>query len=264
MNRIEQKNQELSQKKRKAFIAYITAGFPSAAVTEKLVYTLEKNGVDFIELGMPFSDPVADGPTIQAASCAALVDGMNMKKFLLLVKTLRKKTEIPLIIMSYYNPIFKYGIKKFAIDAKLAGLDGVIVPDLPPEEALELNKELKVQGLSQIFIISPVTEPARMKKIANFSSGFIYYVSLTGVTGARVNLPKNISQAVKAIKKYSKTSVFVGFGISTPDQVKQVIKISDGAIVGSGIIKIIANYGENEQMLEKVGQYIRSLSKMCG
>ncbi len=263
MNRIEQKNQELIEKKRKAFIAYITAGFPSVAATEKLVYTLEKNGVNFIELGMPFSDPVADGPTIQAASCAALAAGMNIKKFLLLVKVLRKKTEIPLIIMSYYNPIFKYGIKKFAIDAKQAGLDGVIVPDLPPEEADELNQELKALGMSQIFIISPVTEPARMKKIAKFSSGFIYYVPLTGVTGARVNLPKNISQAVKAIKKHSKTPVFVGFGISTPDQVKQVIKISDGAIVGSGIIKIIAQYGKNERMFKKVGQYIRSLSKMC-
>ncbi|MBU1043227.1 MAG: tryptophan synthase subunit alpha [Candidatus Omnitrophica bacterium] len=263
MNRINQKNQELSQQKRKAFIAYITAGFPTAKATEQLVYTLEENGVDFIELGMPFSDPVADGPTIQAASCAALAAGMNMINFLNLVKTLRQKTQIPLIMMSYYNPIFKYGIKKFAVDAKLAGLDGVIVPDLPPEEAVELNQALNSQGIAQIFIISPVTEPARMQKIAKLSQGFIYYVPLTGVTGARTNLPKNIAQSVKAIKKCSQTPVFVGFGISTGEQVKQVVKISDGVIVGSGIIKVIEQYSQNEQMFKKVGQYIRSLSQMC-
>ncbi|MBU1087753.1 MAG: tryptophan synthase subunit alpha [Candidatus Omnitrophica bacterium] len=263
MNRIEQKNQELCLQKRKAFIAYITAGFPTAAATEQLVYTLEENGVDFIELGMPFSDPVADGPTIQAASCAALAAGMNMINFLNLVKTLRQKTQIPLIIMSYFNPIFKYGIKKFAIDAKLAGLDGVIVPDLPPEEAKELNQALRNQGIDQIFIISPVTEPARMKQIAKLSRGFIYYVPLTGVTGTRTSLPKNIALAVKAIKQSSKTPIFVGFGIFTPEQVKQVVKISDGAIVGSGIIQVIAQYSQDEQMVKKVGQYIRSLSQMC-
>ncbi|MFH1062367.1 MAG: tryptophan synthase subunit alpha [Candidatus Omnitrophota bacterium] len=264
MNRIDQKNQDLAKQKRKAFIAYITAGFPDAETTEKLVYTLEANGADIIELGMPFSDPVADGPTIQAASCAALAAGMNMKKFLLLVKTLREKTQIPLIIMSYYNPIFKYGIKKFATDAKQAGLDGVIVPDLPPEEAKELNQALGLQAICQIFIISPVTEAERMEKIAKLSQGFIYYVPLTGVTGARTSLPQDISIAVKAIKKITKTPVFVGFGISTPQQVKQVVKISDGAIVGSGIIKIIEQYSRNKDMLKKVGQYIRSLSKMRG
>lgn len=263
MNRIEQKNLELLQQKRKAFIAYITAGFPNIASTEKLVYALEANGADFIELGMPFSDPVADGPTIQASSCAALAGGINMKKFMLLVKRLRKKTQIPLIIMSYYNPLFKYGISKFAIDAQQAGLDGVIVPDLPPEEAGDLNKALFLQGIDQIFIISPVTESARMRQIVKISRGFIYYVPLTGVTGARATLSKDIAGAVSAIKKVTKTPVFVGFGISTPEQVQQVTTISDGAIVGSGIIKIIEQYSRNKQMCEKVGQYVRSLSKMC-
>ncbi len=266
MNRIDQKNIELKKQKRKAFIAFITAGFPSIIKTEKLVDSLVENGADFIELGMPFSDPVADGTTVQASSVAALKAGMTMKKFMALVKKLRKKTQVPLIIMSYYNPIFKYGIKKFALDAGACGLDGVIVPDLPPEEAIELNKALKRAGVCQIFLISPVTEPARVKKIAKASAGFIYYVPLTGVTGARTSMPKNISKAVISIKQVTKTPVFVGFGISTPDQVKQVTKMSDGAIVGSGIIKVIQKYSKNSQsneMFKKVGQYVRSLSKMC-
>jgi tryptophan synthase alpha chain len=263
MNRIYLKNIDLKRNKKKAFVAYITAGFPNIRVTEKLIYTLEKNGADFIELGMPFSDPVADGPTIQEASFQALKAGITLEKLLDLVKKVRRKTQVPLIIMSYYNPIFRYGIKNFAVKAAKAGIDGLIIPDLPPEESIDLNETLADNDICQIFLISPVTNTARKRKIAISSRGFIYYVPLTGVTGVRSILPGGIKRSVAQIRKFSKTPVFVGFGISTPVQVKQVGSISDGVIVGSGIIRLIRANLRSKDMIKKVGRYVNSLSRVC-
>ncbi|MCG2712996.1 MAG: tryptophan synthase subunit alpha [Candidatus Omnitrophica bacterium] len=220
-NRIIEKNKDLFISKKKAFTAYLSAGFPDIKTTHELVDILINNKVDFIELGMPFSDPVADGPVIQKASAMALDKGMSMIKYLKIIKDLRKKTEVPLIIMSYYNPIFKYGISKFAKDASLAGLDGVIVPDLPPEEAEELNNALLNNSICQIFLISPLTSFKRMQKISRISRGFIYYISLAGVTGTRDTLGADLLKQVRLIKKTSKTPVFVGFGVSKPEHVKK-------------------------------------------
>ena len=189
MNRIDRKFKELRGKKKKAFIAFITAGDPNLKTTEELVLAFEKAGVDIVELGVPFSDPLADGPTIQASSQRALNKGVTLLKVFDLIKRLRQKTEIPIALMMYYNPIFHLGEKNFVAKAVQSGVDGVIVPDLPPEEAKTLTALARKNGLSTIFFISPTTTRSRMKKNVNASTGFVYYISLTGVTGARKNLP---------------------------------------------------------------------------
>jgi len=260
MNRIIGKNAQLRKDGKKAFVAYITAGFPNLKTTKQLVTILEKSGTDFVELGMPFSDPVADGQTIQYSSSVALKKGMTVHKFLSLVKILRRSTQIPLIMMSYYNPILKFGIDKFARTAASCGLDGVIVPDLPPEEARQFNKALKQEGILQIFLISPVTEPQRIRKIVNISRGFVYYVTLTGVTGARDKLPDDLARHLRSVKRVTKTPVFAGFGISRPQQVRRIIRVVDGVIVGSAIISIIRKYHGKKDFGKKVRTYITSMS----
>jgi len=262
MNRIEQKNSLLKKTRKKAFVAYITAGFPDLKTTKTAVKVLEENGVDIIELGMPFSDPIADGPTIQYASEVALKNGMNMHVFLELVTELRKSTQIPLVIMSYYNPILKFGIKRFAVEAAKSGLDGVIVPDLPPEEAVELNAQLKARGISEIYLVSPVTSAERVKKIVRSTSGFVYYVSLTGVTGARSVVPAGVIEYVQAIKRLTSLPVYVGFGVSNAGQAKSIVKTADGIVVGSAIIKLIEQYHSNRLFAKKLGVYINSLSRV--
>jgi tryptophan synthase, alpha subunit len=229
--------------------------------TEKLVKVLEKNGADCIELGMPFSDPIADGPTIQRASLCALKRGITVKKFLDLVTRLRKKTAVPLVMMTYYNPIYHYGLEKFAHQAKASGLDGVIVPDLPPEEARELHRNLSQRGLSQIFLVSPVTRITRIRKIVRMSSGFVYYVSLTGVTGARAALPHQIATQLRTIKQCTALPVCVGFGVSTPEQVKQLSAVADGVIVGSAIITHIEKHRNDRALYDKIGTYIGAMNK---
>lgn len=260
-NRIAKKHTELLMRKKKAFVAYLSAGFPDIKTTSYLVDILEENDVDFIELGMPFSDPVADGPTIQQASAQALKKGMSVIKYLTLIKTLRKKTDIPLIMMSYFNPIYKYGIRKFATDAARAGLDGVIVPDLPPEESQFFNNVLLQNSISQIFLISPLTNSERIKKISKMSKGFIYYVSLAGVTGVQKHLGTELSKQVKQIKKTAKIPVFVGFGVSKPEHVKKVNKVADGVIVGSALIRIINNSADKKQLKMNISRFIRSMQK---
>ncbi|MBU4306095.1 MAG: tryptophan synthase subunit alpha [Candidatus Omnitrophica bacterium] len=262
MNRIEQKSSWLKKNRKKACIAYITAGFPNLKTTKTAVKILEENGVDIIELGMPFSDPIADGPTIQYASGVALKNGMNMHVFFDLVGELRKTTQIPLVIMSYYNPIFKFGVKRFALEAAKSGLDGVIVPDLPPEEAVELNDQLRARGISEIFLVSPVTAAERVKKIVSAASGFVYYVSLTGVTGARNVVPSGVIGQVQAIKRLTTLPVYVGFGVSTAGQAKSIVKTADGIIVGSAIIKLIERYHSSRLFAKKLGAYINSLSRV--
>lgn len=262
MNRIIQKNKLLKNRGDKALVAYITAGFPNIKATEKLVEILALNGVDFIELGFPFSDPVADGPTIQKASAQALKNGMTWHRFFNLVKRLRKKTAIPLILMSYFNPIFQFGIENFAKKASQSGLDAVIVPDLPPEESTQLHKLLRRKNICQVFLISPVTQRDRIKTICRNSDGFIYYVSLTGVTGERKNLPNDLGNHVRTLKKICHLPVFVGFGISTPQQAAEVLKFSDGIIIGSAIINIIIKSYPKTDYYKKVASYIRTIKRI--
>jgi tryptophan synthase alpha chain len=239
MNRIDNKFIELKKQNKKAFIAYVCAGDPDLQTTEKLVLEFEKAGVDIIELGVPFSDPLADGPVIQRVSQRALKRGVNIARILDLAKRLRKKTSIPIVLMGYYNPIYNFGVIKFIKQAKKSGVDGVIVPDLIPEEAGKFVSAAKHYDLNTIFLASPTSSRKRLDIISARSTGFIYYVSLTGVTGTRQFLAKGIKEHVQDIKQRSKKPVCIGFGVSTPEQVRTLSAYSDGVIVGSAIIKIL-------------------------
>lgn len=260
MNRIDKKFKDLKAKKKKAFIAFITAGDPNLKTTEELVLGFEKSGVDIVELGVPFSDPLADGPTIQASSQRSLKKGTTLKKVLKTVKAIRQKSDIPICLMMYYNPIFHYGEVKFVREAKECGVDGLIIPDLPPEEACGLIKEAKSQDVSTIFFLSPTTTISRLKKNIKATSGFIYYVALTGVTGVRTSIPKELSSELKKARKQTKKPICVGFGISTKEQVKQVSKISDGVIVGSAIVNEIHKSIGNKTLVRDVSRFVKKLS----
>jgi tryptophan synthase alpha chain len=262
MNRIDKKFKELSADKKKAFIAYICAGDPDMPTTEKIAIELDTAGVDIIELGIPFSDPLADGPTIQKASQRALGKGVNIDKILHLVKSLRKKIDTPIVLMGYYNPIFHYGILDFVKHAKRAGVDGVIIPDLIPEEADEFIVAARQYCLSTVFLASPTSTIKRLRLISSKSTGFIYYVSVAGVTGTRRNLDAGIKKNIQRIKKISSKPVCVGFGVSTPGQVRTMSAFSDGVIVGSAIIKIIEKNLNNK--ITMVREIISFIGKLKG
>ncbi|MDD4980361.1 MAG: tryptophan synthase subunit alpha [Candidatus Omnitrophica bacterium] len=259
MNRIDKKFKDLKKKNKKAFIAFITAGYPNLDTTRKLVLEFAKNGVDIVELGVPFSDPMADGPIIQEASQESLKRGVNLNDILKLVKTLRKDTDIPLCLMTYYNPIFCFGEEKFARKASGSGVDGVIIPDLPPEEAATFIESAKKYDLDIIFFLAPTSTKERMKFISGVSRGFIYYVSLTGVTGVRKKLPSDLINNLKAVKKNTRKPVCVGFGVSSAKQVRQIYKIADGVIIGSAIIRRIKENIGRPDLVKRVGGFIRKL-----
>ena len=262
MNRIDKKFKELKKKRQKAFIAYVTAGDPALAVTERIVLALEGAGVDIIELGIPFSDPLADGPTIQAASHRALIKGVNLRKIFSAVKELRKVTGIPLAFMTYYNPVLRYGVKNFVASCEQTGVDGVIIPDLPVEEAKDLIRHSRAAGVATIFLAAPTSTKARIKRIAQNSSGFIYYVSLTGVTGARNKLSAEVASKVRLIKSMTKKPVAVGFGVSNARQARDIARAADGVIIGSAIVKIIERNQKNHKaLLSKVSSFSKGLAR---
>jgi tryptophan synthase alpha chain len=259
MNRISKKFLELKSRKKKAFITYLTVGYPNILTTEKLVLELSKIGVDIFELGVPFSDPLADGPVIQQASEFALKNKINLEKVFSLTQRLRKKINNPILIMGYYNPILTYGLERFAKKAKSSGLDGIIVPDLSIEEEKGLRKLLNKYGVYLINFLAPTTDLSRIKKIAKQSQGFIYYVSLTGVTGARDKLASGIFERISYLKKFVKLPICVGFGISTREQFKKVTKFSDGAIIGSAIIKKIKQNISRKDLVNKVASFTKGI-----
>jgi tryptophan synthase alpha chain len=259
MNRIDKKFKDLKARGKKAFIAFLTCGYPDIATTEKLVLDFDKAGVDIVELGIPFSDPIADGPVIQESSVKALSNNITVAKVLALVKKLRLKTEMPLCAMTYYNLVFCYGEERFLKEAEKAGLDGLIIPDLPLDEAGSLISLSRKYGIDIILFLAPTTSKERAKQIIKKAKGFIYYVSLTGVTGSRSALPADLARNLKEIKKLTDIPVCVGFGVSAPEHVRQVYKIADGAIVGSAIIQQIkANIGKRD-LVHKVGSFIKRL-----
>lgn len=261
MNRIDKKFKELKRENRKAFIAYVTCGTPDIDTSKKIVKILAESRVDLIELGMPFSDPLADGPTIQEASEEALKNKVTLEKLLFLAKDLRKTIDLPFVIMSYYNPIFHYGIRTFLADVKKSGIDGLIIPDLPPEEASQMEMFARNKELATIYFISPTSTDKRIKNTIKHSGGFIYYLSLTGVTGARRTLPDKIKKDIKKIKELTKKPVCVGFGISNVKQVKEICKVADGVIVGSAIINRIHQAKSKDKMLKSVKSFVSRLAK---
>jgi len=261
MSRIDSKFKLLKHKGRKAFIAFLTAGDPNLKITEELVLALEHSGADIIELGVPFSDPLADGPTIQAASQRALAQGINLPKIFECVRRLRQQSDLPIALMTYFNPVFHYGLQRFVTDAKACGVDGVIVPDLPPEEAGDLIKLCREQDVSTVFFLAPTTTLKRARSIVNVSTGFVYYVSVTGVTGARNQQKFEIEKHVRQIKKFSKHPICVGFGVSTPEQVKDISRFADGVIVGSAIInEITRNFGQRD-LVKHVSAFVKRLNR---
>ncbi|MFA4842969.1 MAG: tryptophan synthase subunit alpha [Candidatus Omnitrophota bacterium] len=256
MNRIEKKFKQLRKNKKKALIAFITAGYPNLSVTRKLILEFDKIGVDIVELGVPFSDPMADGPIIQESSQFALAKNTHLLDILRLVKDVRKKTGIPICLMTYYNPIFCFGEDKFVKIAALCGVDGVIIPDLPPEEASSLIKLANQKYLDVICFVSPTTSSARARYIAQKAKGFIYYVALTGVTGPRKALAKDLTVHLKALKRLTHKPVCAGFGISNPAQVKEIYKFCDGVIVGSAIVKKIKENLSRKDLVKRVGNFV--------
>jgi len=259
MNRIDKKFKQLKKDKKSAFVAFITAGYPNLQTTEKLITEFTKIDVDILELGVPFSDPLADGPIIQEASKAALENGVNLPAILKTVKNARRASNMPICLMTYYNPVFCYGQEKFVQDAVKAGVDGVIIPDLPPEEAKDLIKASRKYNLATIFFLAPTSTKKRIKLVSQASTGFIYYVSLTGVTGPRKSLPEDLIKKVKTFKKFTKKPICVGFGVSSPEQVKAIQKVADGVIVGSAIVGKIKENIKRPDILKKVSGFVSSL-----
>jgi tryptophan synthase alpha chain len=259
MNRIDKTFRQLRSNHQKAFIAFLTAGYPDLATTGRLVLEFAARGVDMIELGIPFSDPMADGPVIQESSQAALKHNVRLIDVLKLVKQLRRSTQIPLLFMSYYNPIYCMGEQRFVAEAAAAGLDGIIIPDLPLEEGGALNRCAAKAGLDNILFAAPTTAPARLASIARGARGFIYYVSVAGVTGARAHVSVDVSGHVKKIQRLTKTPVCVGFGVSSAAQVKQIQSAADGVIVGSAIIRKIKECAGSPRLVDKVGAYVTTL-----
>lgn len=257
MNRIDEKFIELKRLNRKAFIPYIMAGDPSLEKTRENVLLLEEYGADIIELGVPFSDPLADGPTIQRAAERALKAGVTLKKIIPFVKKLRQHTQIPIILMTYYNPVFKYGEEHFARDAEDAGIDGVIIPDLPPEEGEGFIKTSHIHNLRAIFLAAPTSTAERIKKIIASCSGFVYYISITGITGSRLILDKTFKNHIKAVRRLSDKPVAVGFGVSTPEDAKNIAQMADGVIVGSAIVKkFYEHHGSAKEFIKKLREAI--------
>jgi len=261
MGRVNETFRALRLKGEKALIPFITAGDPDLVTTEKLIFVLEKNGADLIELGVPFSDPMADGPTIQMASERSLAKGTNLKMIFQLVERIRTKTSIPIILMGYYNPFLMYNLKYLAHDAQHAGVDGILTVDLPPEEAHEMKSHIKRVGLDMIFLLAPTSDDERIKLIVKNASGFIYYVSLTGVTGIRSKLAWDIRKQIEKIRRYTELPIGVGFGISNPLQAKVVAQWADAVVVGSAIIKIMEESKNKKQMLRNVGQFVFQIKR---
>ncbi|MBF0122256.1 MAG: tryptophan synthase subunit alpha [Candidatus Omnitrophica bacterium] len=260
MNRIDAKFNELRKARKKAFIAFITAGDPDLQVTEDLALAFETAGVDILEIGVPFSDPMADGPIIQAASFRALQKGVTLKKILSTVKKIRESSQIPIALMSYYNPIFHFGIEKFILAAKEAGVDGLVIPDLPVEEAADLSRYAKGAGIATIFFLAPTTARERMPAIVKAATGFIYFVSVAGVTGAKKAVPSDIMRQIRLARTMTKKPICVGFGVSTSEQVKAMGRISDGVIVGSAIVKEIEKNVGQKDMIGRVARFVRHLA----
>lgn len=257
--RIESAFQRLRQAKKKALIAYLMAGDPNLADTEQLVVEIEQAGADIIELGVPFSDPIADGPVIQLAAERALRSGTTLRKILAMMKSLRTRTQVPIVLMVYYNSIHAMGLETFCREAGMAGVDGLIVPDMPPDEAGPLKRPAAAAGLRLIFLLAPTSTTERRTYVAKESQGFLYYVSLTGITGARIQNMAEVGKNVDKIKKVTKTPVAVGFGVSTPEDAAKVSAMADGVIVGSAIVKQIAVHQQSSDMPVRVGRFVESL-----
>ena len=263
MTRINQKFAELKKRKEGALIAYITVGDPNSNETPRLVSALIEGGADIVELGIAFSDPIADGPTVQSAVGRSLASGTRPSDVFSIARTINRKHDVPLVIMTYYNPVYRYGLTRFLQTANENKISGLIVPDLPVEEAAEYRKECLTANIDTIFLAAPSTEPSRLKRILDHTSGYLYLISLYGVTGARSTIPDSAINLVKSYHTSLAGSIplAVGFGISTPDQVQRLMRAgADGVIVGSAFVNVIAENSRNIDLaIDKLKNLAREL-----
>ena len=250
---------ELKSRGETALITYLTAGFPAPDHTAELLEALVRGGADIIELGVPFSDPIADGPTIQKASSEALDAGTTVPRILDMVREFRKCHDTPLVLFGAYNPFFHYGIEGFVSDAAEAGADGILIPDLPVEEGDEVVPLAKAAGLDVIFLVAPTTPFERKRAICSRSGGFIYYISVKGVTGRRASASFQLEKPIAELRQVTDLPVAVGFGISEPAQAAEVAKLADGVVVGSGIVDLVSRHRDDPALGTLVAEYCRSL-----
>jgi tryptophan synthase alpha chain len=259
VNRIDARFDFLRAHRESAFIPYITMGDPTLARSEEIILALEAAGADIIECGVPFSDPIGDGPVNQEAALRALKHPVSYREIFASIRRVREKSQVPLLLFTYYNPVFVYGIDSFAQDAAAAGADGVLCVDLPPEEAEAYGAALGQAGLRTVFLLAPTSSDARIEQVAQASTGFIYYVSRLGVTGESAALAADLETAVGRIKAHTDKPVAVGFGISTPEQASKVAGFAEGVIVGSAIVRMIGELGDSDTTAPAVEQFVRSL-----
>ena len=258
MSRIRERFDHLRSRGEKGLVTFITAGDPDLATTQELISMLDYAGADIIELGVPFSDPMADGPTIQRSSERALSAGTTLPAILEIVRQARRSSQVPILLMGYFNPILSYGLGRFAVDAAAAGVDGVLIVDLPPEESEELRGLLRRQDVDLIYLLTPTSDDRRIGLVRKRGSGFIYYVSVTGVTGVRREVSQDVSGAVSRIREMVDLPVVVGFGISTPGQVRQMATAADGVVVGSALVTLFEQY-QGADLRERVAVLVGSL-----
>ena len=261
MNRLQRRFADLKERHEAALIAFVTAGDPDLLTTLKIMRALEAAGADCIELGIPFSDPTADGPTIQRASERALKNGVRLQEILQMLRHFRNTSDLAVILFGYFNPFFQFGLEKFCREAVKAGADGVLCVDLPPEESFELKRFTDAAGLDLIFLLSPTSGAERMRLVAKNGRGFIYYVSVTGVTGARQSFDNQLRAQVAKLKRIVALPVGVGFGISTPEQAAWIGEFADAAVVGSALVATIERADSRSSKARAAGEFISKMKK---
>ncbi|GAB4170737.1 MAG: tryptophan synthase subunit alpha [Geothermobacteraceae bacterium] len=259
MSRIADRFARLKKDGRRALVPFLTAGDPDLATTARLLDCLAAAGADVIELGIPFSDPMADGPVIQAASLRALEAGTTLADVLELVRDFRNRCQTPVVLMGYYNPVLQFGPERFAEQAAEAGVDGLLLVDLPPEEAGELQPHLRRFGVDMITLLAPTTPEERRRELASRAEGYLYYVSMTGVTGASRVDPAAIAAEVEKVRQDSPVPVAVGFGIASPQDAAAVARFADGVVVGSALVKVIADFGRSDRLEAEVSAFVGAL-----
>lgn len=259
MNRIVERFAKLKRDNKKAFVVYIGAGDPNLEATRQLALVFDRAGVDVLELGVPFSDPLADGLVNQLAAQRGLESGTTPPKLLETVAAIRRESQIPIVFYIYFNLIHKVGMERFIADAAKAGVDGLLVLDLPPEESDNYEAQMARAGLCNIYLIAPTTPEARMEKIVKRGSGFIYYVSREGVTGMQSRIASNLAGQVAKIRAHTALPIAVGFGVSNPEQARAVAKDADGCVVGSAVVNQIAQLGKSPELVSKLAAFVQAL-----
>ena len=263
MSRLNDAFKDAKREKRAAFVPYVTAGDPSLERSVEIVRALARAGADVIELGVPFSDPIADGPTNQRAAERALAAGTNLSGVLAAVEVVRQDLDIPVVLFTYANPVLRYGIGDFSEDAAAAGVDGVLFTDVPAEETAPFENHIGAAGLDLIMLVTPTSTRRRMKAAARFGGGFLYLVSRTGVTGVRQKLDAGLAENIRMARKVSSLPMAVGFGVSTPEQVASVAEKADGVVVGSAIVSRIGAMGDCDELINEVEKFATELAQAC-